>query len=491
MITALLTACAALVQPPVSTAAPTPPGAPSSIPSASQMAWHDLEFYGFIHFTTNTFTGREWGNGDESPQIFNPSALDARQWARVAKASGMKGLILTAKHHDGFCLWPSALTEHSVKASPWKGGTGDVVRDLSDACREEGLLFGVYLSPWDRNHAEYGRPAYIDYFRGQLTELLTNYGPIFEVWQDGANGGDGYYGGARERRSIDGKAYYDWPTTNALISRLAPSAIIFSDAGPGCRWVGNESGFSEPTSWQTINLSGMYPGVSHKHLARGDRPSKETSWVGVECDVSIRPGWFYHAEEDGKVKSPEQLADIYWRSVGYGANLLLNIPPDRRGLIHERDEASLRAFGDWLGKTFATNLAAGNPALGESSPDHSAGLTTDGDSNTHWSPGSGKRTGEFVIELGSPAKVSIVRLKEAISRGQRIEEFAVDARIGGEWREFGKGTTMGPRRIVRVPGDQAVSTDALRVRVIASIDEPAISSVEAFLEAEMPGLRAK
>ena len=481
MITTLLAVAASLGQPPAAPAgASSPP-----VPSAAQLAWHDLEFYGFIHFTTNTFTGREWGHGDESPAIFNPSALDTRQWARIAKAAGMKGLILTAKHHDGFCLWPSALTEHSVKASPWKDGKGDVVGELSKACREEGLLFGIYLSPWDRNHAQYGRPAYIDYYRGQLTELLTNYGPVFEVWQDGANGGDGYYGGARERRTIDSKTYYGWPTTNALILKLMPSAIIFSDAGPGCRWVGNEAGFSEPTSWQTIKLAGMHPGVSHDRLARGDRPSHETSWVGVECDVSIRPGWFYHAEEDTKVKSPEQLGDIYWRSVGYGANLLLNIPPDRRGLIHENDEASLRAFGAWLRTTFAADLASGKPASGDSRPGHTAGMTTDGDPKTWWSPREGARAGEFTVEFGSPATLSVVRIKEAIEVGQRVEEFAVDVRVGGAWREFGTGTTIGPRRIVRVSRQDAVRADALRVRITKSLDVPAIASVEAFLEAEI------
>jgi alpha-L-fucosidase len=332
------------------------PSAFGAVPSSRQQAWQAMEFYGFIHFTTNTFTDKEWGYGDESPSVFNPAAVDARQWAKLASEAGMKGLILTCKHHDGFCLWPSKFTEHSVKNSPWKNGRGDVVRDVSEACREYHLKFGIYLSPWDRNRSDYGKPEYITYFRNQLRELLTQYGPIFEVWFDGANGGDGYYGGARENRTIDRSTYYDWPNTIAMIRQLQPDAICWSDVGPDARWVGNERGVASETNWCTMNLAGRYPGYSppgyNFEVDLGQGHENGESWVPAEVDVSIRPGWFYHVREDAKVKTPAKLLDLFYKSVGRGANLLLNLPPDRRGLIHENDVANLRAFRNALNVLF-------------------------------------------------------------------------------------------------------------------------------------------
>ena len=280
-----------------------PPAPYGPVPSARQLRWHELEFYGFLHFTVNTFTDKEWGYGDESPAVFNPTDFDADQIVGAAKAAGMKGLILTAKHHDGFCLWPSKLTEHSVKNSPWRDGKGDVVREIADACRRHGLTFGVYLSPWDRNHADYGRPDYLDYYRNQLRELMTGYGPLFEVWFDGANGGDGYYGGAREKRTIDRRTYYDWENTRQIVRDLQPDAVMFSDAGPDVRWVGNENGIAGDPCWATLNRDDFAPGEADEaRLNPGDRPG--THWLPAECDVSIRPGWFYHASEDAKVKTP-------------------------------------------------------------------------------------------------------------------------------------------------------------------------------------------
>ena len=268
-----------------------PPAPYGPVPSARQLRWHGLEIYGFLHFTVNTFTDKEWGYGDESPAIFDPTGFDADQIAGAAEAAGLKGLILTAKHHDGFCLWPSKLTEHSVRNSPWRGGKGDVVREIADACRRHGLLFGVYLSPWDRNHPEYGRPAYLDYYRGQLRELMTAYGPLFEVWFDGANGGDGYYGGAREKRTIDRRTYYDWENTRQVVRDLQNDAVMFSDAGPDVRWVGNEKGIAGDPSWATLDRGDFAPGEADEaRLNRGDRPG--THWLPAECDVSIRPGWF-------------------------------------------------------------------------------------------------------------------------------------------------------------------------------------------------------
>jgi len=287
-----------------------PPDVVDPLPEARQLLWHELEFYGFVHFNMNTFTDIEWGTGGESPELFNPTQLDCRQWARVCKEAGMKGIILTAKHHDGFCLWPSEYTEHSVKNSPWKDGHGDVVRELADACQEYGLKLGLYLSPWDRNHAAYGTDAYLTYFRNQLTELMSNYGDVFEVWFDGANGGTGYYGGANEERRVDRKTYYDWPNTRQIVRDLQPDAVMFSDAGPGVRWVGNEAGWAGETNWCMIRRDEFYPGSpNYKDLTSGHEDG--THWVPAEVDVSIRPGWYYHQSEDHKVHSVKKLVDIY------------------------------------------------------------------------------------------------------------------------------------------------------------------------------------
>jgi alpha-L-fucosidase len=354
---------AALALPPLAAAdagasAAGPPAPYGPVPSARQLRWHEREIYGFLHFTVNTFTDKEWGYGDEPESVFDPTDFDADQIVGAAKAGGLTGLILTAKHHDGFCLWPSKLTEHSVKKSPWRGGKGDVVCEISEACRRQGLAFGIYLSPWDRNHPEYGRPSYLEYYRGQLRELMTSYGPIFEVWFDGANGGDGYYGGARETRTIDRRTYYDWPSTWQVVRDLQPEAVMFSDAGPDVRWVGNEKGVAGDPSWATLNRAEFAPGEADEaRLNRGDRPG--THWLPAECDVSIRPGWFYHPGEDDEVKTPHDLLDLYFESVGRGASLLLNVPPDRRGRVHESDEQSLRGFRKLLDATFGTDLAGG------------------------------------------------------------------------------------------------------------------------------------
>ena len=338
-----------------------PPPPFGTVPTEAHLAWHELEFYGFIHFTLNTFTDREWGNGDESPQLFNPSQMDADQWARVAKESGMQALILTAKHHDGFCLWPSKYTEHSVKHSPWKNGQGDVVKDCADACRKHGLKFGVYLSPWDRNHAEYARPGYVEYYRNQLRELMTNYGDdLRELVRRGQ----------RRRRATMAGPTRNGPSITArttsgrkpgtLVRELQPGCIRFSDGGPDIRWVGNESGLGYDPNWATFNREGRWPGISvMKSLWHGDQGG--THWVPAECDVSIRPGWFWHESQNDKVKSLDQLLEIYYASVGRGCNLLLNLPPDRRGLFHENDVARLKEFGRVLQDTFRTDLARGKP----------------------------------------------------------------------------------------------------------------------------------
>ena len=301
--------------------APAPHG---PVPSQRQLRWHELEFYGFVHFSMNTFTDKEWGYGDESPALFQPSALDARQWVAAARAAGMAGIILTAKHHDGFCLWPSAYTTHSVKSSPWRDGHGDVVRELADACRESGMKLGLYLSPWDRNHAAYGTPAYIQYYRAQLQELLTQYGELFEFWFDGANGGDGYYGGARATRTIDRREYYGFPTLWEMVRAQQPGAILFSDAGPDIRWVGNEGGVASHTCWAKIKPEGIAVGEVDDVTRLGWGEANGTVWRPAEVDVSLRPGWFYHAQE--QPKSLAALLDIYFTSVGRGCCLLLEHP---------------------------------------------------------------------------------------------------------------------------------------------------------------------
>jgi len=453
------------------------------VPSPRQLAWHELEFYGFVHFTINTFTDKEWGYGDESPALFNPTDFSADQIVQAAADGGMKGLILTAKHHDGFCLWPSKYTEHSVKRSPWRNGHGDVVREFADACRNHGLKFGVYLSPWDRNHPDYGRPEYIVYYRNQLRELLSNYGPIFEVWFDGANGGDGYYGGAREKRNIDNRTYYDWPNTWQIVRELQPMACMFSDAGPEVRWVGNERGQAGETCWATLNRNDFAPGrADSKRLNQGDRPG--THWLPAECDVSIRPGWFYHTKEDSKVKSPEQLVDLYFASVGRGASLLLNLPPDRRGRIPDTDVGSLVDFRRRIDAIFKTDLARGvkTSASNVRQPENefAAANVIDGRRETYWATEDANTTPELVLDFGKAITFNIVRLREHLPLGQRIDAFALDRWQDGDWVEIASGTSIGSCRLVR---GEPMTTTKLRLRILKAAACPAIAEVGVFAEA--------
>ena len=461
--------------------AASPPAPFGAIPSEAQRRWHELEYYGFIHYGINAFTDREWGYGDESPTLFDPSEMDARQWARVARSAGMKGLILTAKHHDGFCLWPTETTDHDIAASPWKSGEGDLVREFVAACEEEGLRYGFYLSPWDRNHPEYGRPAYLDAYLGQWRELLARHPHPFEIWFDGANGGDGFYGGARETRTIDRNAYYRWDETFARLAALVPDAIIFSDAGPGCRWVGNERGFSAETSWQTMNREGRYPGTpDHGDLAQGEVGG--THWIGVECDVSIRPGWFFHESQNDKVKSVEDLLEIWFGSVGYGANLLLNLPPDRRGLIHERDVESLQGLRARLDAIFSRDLLRGATTASADevrggSPRFAAANLVDGDDATSWATDDDVRTATIELRFDAPITLDVIRLREPIEFGQRISRFEVDRLEGDAWVPLAAGTTIGPRRMLRTP---QVTTSGLRVRILESLAAPILRGLSAF-----------
>ena len=459
---------------------PAPPAPIGATPSARQLAWHELEFYGFIHFSVNTFTDKEWGYGDEPEGLFNPTALDVRQWAQVARDAGMKGLIITAKHHDGFTLWPSRYTDHSIKRSPWKNGQGDVVGDLAQACREFGLKFGVYLSPWDRNHPDYGRPAYLDYYRKQLRELLTQYGPTFEVWFDGANGGDGFYGGARETRKIDGATYYDWKNTWQIVRELQPDAVMFSDAGPDVRWVGNERGVAFETSWNPINLAGLYPGHP-KYTAVAAGTPDGTDWVPPEVDVSIRPGWFYHPAEDARVKSLEHLTQIYEQSVGRGSNLLLNIPPDRRGLIPDIDAARLREFGTQIADTYRVDLArqatARSAAMRGGSDRFAAARVVDGDAATYWATDDSTTAGSIELEWPQALTIGRVALQEAIALGQRVESWTVSVDTESGWTQVAQGTTIGRKRIARF---QPIAARRMKVEITRARACPTLTSVSVY-----------
>ncbi|MBI5771292.1 MAG: alpha-L-fucosidase [Verrucomicrobia bacterium] len=466
-----------------STRAAPPPAPYGALPTERQLLAHARAAFAFVHFTTNTFTDREWGYGDESPAVFNPTAFDPDQIVGAAKDADLRGVILTAKHHDGFCLWPSKFTEHSVKHSPWKNGRGDVVREMADACRRAGLEFGVYLSPWDRNRADYGQPSYIEYYRHQLRELLTNYGPIFEVWFDGANGGDGYYGGAREKRKIDNTTYYDWPNTWKIVRELQPLAVMFSDAGPDVRWVGNERGIAGDPCWATIDAAGYFPGkADSKILNSGTRGG--AMWLPAEVDVSIRPGWFYHEKEDARVKTVSHLLQIYFESVGRGATLNLNLPPDRRGQIPAGNVATLREFGRVLRETFARNLAAGATATATNTRGRDATFApanvlpkSPSSPPLYWSTDDTALTPTLTLDLARPTTFDVVRLREHIAVGQRVDTFTIEIWERESWRQIAAGTAIGGQRLVRL--FSPVTTTKVRVR-FSAVACPAISEVSLF-----------
>jgi alpha-L-fucosidase len=468
----------------------SPPMPYGALPSERQLAWQQMETYSFLHFTVNTFTDREWGNGDEDPNVFNPTAFDPDEIVAALKAGGMKGVILTCKHHDGFCLWPTKTTEHCIRNSSWRDGKGDVVRDISDAARRHGLKFGVYVSPWDRNNANYGKPEYLPIYRQQVTELLTNYGPVFEIWFDGANGGDGYYGGAREKRTIDKHSYYDWPRTHEIIRRLQPQAVIFGDAGPDIRWVGNESGYADETCWSTYDPVGEKGGPA----APGDVRTKESMtgtrngshWIPAECDVSIRPGWFWHQNQNSKVKTPQQLMDLYFKSVGRGASLLLNVPPDRRGLLAEEDVASLKGFRQQWQQTFDRNLAAKAKLHASNVRGNSRAYRPeklfDGDRNTYWATDDSVKTPELIVDMHSPQKFNVIRLSEAIQLGQRIGAFAVDVWQNNAWVQVAQEKSIGSCRLIRL--QQPMESDRLRLRITDSPVCIALAEFGVYAEAQ-------
>ncbi|MBB4843652.1 alpha-L-fucosidase [Paucibacter oligotrophus] len=462
-------------------AQPPQPRPHGPLPSARHLAWHAIERYAFVHFSLNTFTDREWGYGDESPALFQPSDFSADQIVQTVKEAGLRGLILTAKHHDGFCLWPSRYTEHSVRHSPWREGRGDLVREVSEACRRQGLAFGIYLSPWDRHHAEYGRPAYIEYFRNQLRELLTQYGPIFQVWFDGANGGDGYYGGAREARKIDPPSYYDWPRTWALVRELQPDTVIWGQRGSDVRWVGNEEGYAGDPCWATMDEQGPFSPSKNEHGVRDG-----TVWRPAEVDVSIRPGWFWHAHEDEQVKTLSHLLRIYFESVGRGANLLLSFAPDRRGRIPDADRRVARDWGVALAATFGKPLTQGARALASAShadPAHGPDKLLDGRSDSFWTCDETELRPELTLQLARPTRFDVVRLREHLPLGQRVHAFALDAWIDGRWQQFAHHESIGPQRLVRLASP--LTTTRVRLRILAAAASPALSEFELFRLAEV------
>ena len=448
------------------------------IPSERQKLWQEMEYYAFIHFNMNTFTNMEWGYGDESPTTFNPSELDTDQWARIIKESGMKGIIITAKHHDGFSLWPSKYTEHSVKNSSWKNGKGDLIKDLEKSCKKYDLKLGIYLSPWDRNHPDYGTENYITYFRNQLTELLTNYGEIFEVWFDGANGGNGYYGGANEIRKVDKKTYYDWSNTHKIIRKLQPNAVVFSDAGPDVRWVGNEKGYANKTTWSNIYRDSLYGGMpDYNKFSSGQELG--THFIPTETDVSIRPGWYYHPEEDGKVKSLDKLVDIYFNSIGLNSSLLLNIPVDTRGLIHENDSERMLELGEFLKNTFNKNLLEESKIL-FNNKSHPINKIIDKNINT-FSTFKSNNNNVINITLENEKLVDIFEISENINLGQRIKEFIFEIKVNEKWIIIEKGTTVGTKRLIKF---RPLIVKNLRFTIVYSKDRPLVSELGLYKSAQ-------
>ena len=458
-----------------------PPEPILPVPEPKQVEWQQMETYAFIHFGLNTFNDREWGYGDTDPKTFNPTNLDCEQWAQTLVKAGMKGVILTAKHHDGFCLWPFEGTDYSVKNSPWKNGQGNVVKELSEACKKYGLKFAVYLSPWDRHQANYGTPEYLPYFYAQLHDLLTNYGPVFEVWFDGANGGDGWYGGAKDIRTIDRKNYYNYPRIYEMLDSIQPQAIIFSDGGPGCRWVGNEKGFAGATNWSFLRKGEVHPGYDKSYELQYGHPDGN-QWVPAECDVSIRPGWFYHPEEDDRVKSPDQLVDLYYRIVGHNATLLLNFPVDRRGLIHPVDSANAVRFHEMIQQQLKTNLVAGmTPKVSnERGGDFVASALTDDNFDTYWATEDGVTTADIEFSFDTPTRMNRMMLQEYIPLGQRVKAFVVEYLDKDTWLPVKlneETTTIGYKRLLRF---ETVETKGIRIRITDARGPLCLSNVGVY-----------
>lgn len=450
--------------------APKPYGA---LPTAAQLKWHEMEMYCLIHFGVNTYLDHEWGYGDEDPNLVHPTQFDAKQIVGAAKAGGFKGIIVVAKHHDGLCLWPTQTTPHNISKSKWKNGKGDIIKEYQLACEQLGLKLGLYCSPWDRNNPEYGKPAYLEIYRNQLRELYSNYGPLFSSWHDGANGGDGYYGGANETRNIDRTTYYDWDNTWAITRRMQPGAVLFGDVGPDIRWVGNEEGHAGNTCWATYTPEapdqGKKPanGYAKTELAtEGTRNGQY--WMPAECDVPLRPGWFYHASQNPQVKTPSELLDLYYESVGRGAGLDLGLSPDQRGLLNDADVASLKGFGQLLRQTFAVNLAKGaqlkaSNVRGNNKVKFGPQFLLDSDRYSYWATDDSVTTPALELNLGARKTFNVIRLRENIKLGQRIDGVAIDVFEDGGWKEIATATSIGANRLIRL--DENITTSKVRLRI--------------------------
>lgn len=473
----------------ISQTAPAPYGA---LPSERQLRWHEMEMYTLIHYTPTTFQNKEWGFGDADPAIFNPQHFNANQIAAAAAAGGFKGLISVAKHHDGFCLWPTKTTKYSIASSPWKEGKGDMVKEFMQAAHANSLEFGVYLSAWDRNDTRYGSPAYAEAYREQLTELMSNYGNLFTSWHDGANGGDGYYGGKNEKRTIDRTTYYEWTEkTWPIVRKLQPMAMIFSDVGPDMRWVGNEHGFAAETSWATItpkSTTGKTPvpgEVDGSNLPTGDRNGE--FWIPAECDVPQRPGWFYHADQDSKVKTPDQLFEIYLKSVGRGGGMNLGLAPMPDGVLHENDVRSLKAFGNKIQKTFAKNLAEGSSAKASNVRQNHQEFGTqnlfDQDRYSYYASDDQVLQPSLEITLPQAQEFDLIRLRENIKLGQRLDSVLIEVWEESKWKPLAKATSIGANRLIKLK--QPVKANKLRVQLFAPV-APTLSDFALFLEDKTP-----
>jgi alpha-L-fucosidase len=441
-------------------------------PTPQQLAWHDMEFYLFMHFGPNTFTDLEWGHGNEKEEIFNPTNLDCEQWCRIAKASGAKGIIITAKHHDGFCLWPSKFSKHTVRESKWKEGKGDVLKELSAACKKYGLKFGVYISPWDRNHPDYGTEKYNDVFVNMMKEVLTNYGPVWELWWDGANGE-----GPNGKRQV-----YDWHRFEKTVRELSPNTVVFSDIGPDIRWVGNENGIAGTTNWNTLDTAGFTRGAgapAQDTLNTGNVNGK--NWIPAECDVSIRPGWFYHKAEDSKVKTPEQLFELYLKSVGRGANLLLNVPPDGRGLINENDSSALVGFRKLVTGSFKFNLVRNEKInlLSHHGIFLKSNRLNDGIDSTLEFTNIGYQDNLLSCAFKKEKKINAIVFKEFLEGGQRIAQFRIILTDTKGAKKIIMGTTIGRKRIITFP---TYKTRYLQFEVVDHLgDFSLLKEIETYL----------